>query len=185
MSALPSSKWTAVPIDIIEAERQRSGVTIAAAAAAFEIDQRTYYRYLSGALRVKPSRAQFMVRALRALVETRVRDGDPDERGAARTYRLVLAIVASREGVAVDEVARHDPARRATNDPAWMRAARIRRAAVYLCNTVYGMPQAVLARVTGLSPAAVSLACGDVERARDELAVERTLEELAAMMMEG
>lgn len=169
-----------VAFDAIDEERRRRGLSIADVARRAGITDRTYANYRAGARTLRPATARALWRALQMA-------GAPSETGpdehTRRHYRLVLALLAERHGVALPDVERHDPARRATNDPDWMRAARLRRLAVYLCNTAFALPQAELARVTGLSPAAVSLACADIEQERDEPATERMLDDLTTLLI--
>ncbi|KTR08583.1 hypothetical protein NS365_01205 [Aureimonas ureilytica] len=89
----------------------------------------------------------------------------------------------AREGVATGDVLRHDPARRATSDAAWLRAARLRQRAIALVNQGLDLPQSELARALGLTPAAVSLAMGAVEDARhDDPQLDRDMDELERLL---
>lgn len=78
-------------------------------------------------------------------------------------YRLCLAVVCQSAGVAIDDVLTQVPSRRATFDPDWLRASKLRERALYLAHAYCGIPQAQLASAAGLTNAAVSLAMGRVE----------------------
>ncbi|MBB98344.1 MAG: hypothetical protein CML67_02220 [Rhodobacteraceae bacterium] len=84
------------------------------------------------------------------------------------TYLVAIVCAARGEQVVPLDVLAHDPARRATSDPAWLAAARVRRRALYIANVCFGVSQADLARVSGMTAAAVSLAVNAVEDMRDD-----------------
>lgn len=111
------------------------------------------------------------------LAISRIRRGDaaPNGETAAAGYRLALSIVAAHAGVAVKIILDADPARRATADPAWLEAARVRRLALYVAHIYLGIAQAELARAANMSKAAVSIAMNDVEDLRGEPETERLL----------
>lgn len=107
------------------------------------------------------------------LVLSRIRSGDAAESGEepqseATLYRVAIMMAAQTSTMKPSDVLAHDPARRATADPAWMEAARVRRLAIYIAHNYFGVPQASLARRAGMSKAAVCTALQDVEEARDE-----------------
>ncbi|MGR6465424.1 hypothetical protein [Rhizobium sp. PAMB 3182] len=83
-------------------------------------------------------------------------DLDPAEAPIAATFRLVIAMVAANAEVAPEFILSADPARRATADPDWLKAAHLRRRALYICNVHLNIDQATLGRVAGMSKAAVS-----------------------------
>ena len=93
-----------------------------------------------------------------------------------RLYRLALALavryadrhVPGLAGASVEGVLAQDPARRATEDPVWMRAAQLRRTGVYLAYRLFPLSQARLGRIVGLKKASVSLAIKEIEIEREK-----------------
>jgi transcriptional regulator with XRE-family HTH domain len=55
-----------------------------------------------------------------------------------------------------------------TADPLWRKASDLRAVAMYLLSIACNVPQAVIARAVGLTPAAVSLALTKIEARRDD-----------------
>lgn len=86
---------------------------------------------------------------------------------SVQIYRLCLLTVCQFEKADLSAVLQADPKRRATSDPQWLRAAEVRRKALYLANAVCGVSQKQLASAAGLTPAAVSIAMNAVEDACD------------------
>lgn len=64
-------------------------------------------------------------------------------------------------------------------DAAWSRASRTRRLAIYLASTELGLRGHQIALITGLSPAAVSIALGKVEDAMDDAGFEASMQKAA------
>lgn len=71
-----------------------------------------------------------------------------------------------------------DPARRATSDVAWMKAADVRRLALWIANGQLGFGVSDLARAAGLTKQAVSAATRGVEDDPDMDALRREIEEV-------
>lgn len=90
----------------------------------------------------------------------------------AAQYRIAIAFVAQMSGVDPQFILAADPARRATADPAWLKAARLRRVGLYIANQYLNVPQADLARAAGMSKSNVSCAMGEVEDDRDRPDIE-------------
>lgn len=87
-------------------------------------------------------------------------------------YRLLLWLVCTIAGVSPGPVLAADPAKRATADAEWMRAAHLRRVAIYIANVQLGIKQADLARAAGLSRAAVCGMLKDMEDLRGDAQVQ-------------
>jgi len=87
----------------------------------------------------------------------------PWESRSAAQYRMAIAFVAHAADVKPSFILEADPARRATADPLWLRAARLRRIALYIANQYLHVEQADLARAASMSKANVSYAMKDVE----------------------
>ena len=64
-------------------------------------------------------------------------------------------------------------------DAAWRLASKVRALALYLASTTVGIRGFMLAALTGLTPAAVSLSLNRIEELRDDDAYEATIEQAA------
>lgn len=64
----------------------------------------------------------------------------------------------------------------------WRAATRLRAVAMYLASTELGAKGTQLAALTGLTPAAVSIALGKIEAARDDAQFDAGLERAAALV---
>jgi hypothetical protein len=109
------------------------------------------------------------VKRTRRLAE-RERDTDgktPWESRAAAQYRLCVSFVANSANVLPRFILDADPGRRATADPQWLRAARLRRIALYIASQYLNIPQADIARAASMSKANVCKALQDLEELRD------------------
>ncbi len=93
----------------------------------------------------------------------------------ARQYRLSVAFVCQVAGATPSDVLLSSPSLRATADAAWLRAARLRRFALYICNVYLGISQADLGRAAGMSRAAVCGLLKDIEDLRGEPETEGLL----------
>lgn len=91
----------------------------------------------------------------------------PWESRCAAQYRLAVSLVAVAVKVSPRFILDADPARRATADPQWLRAAHLRRIALYIANQFLNVPQADLARAASMSKANVCVTLKDIEDARD------------------
>lgn len=93
-----------------------------------------------------------------------------------------LALVCLRRGLCFVDVSRQ-LARKGTLtlDPEWVAASRARDAALYLTNTLCNVPQATLARATGLSRPAVHFAICRVEDGRDDPQFDAELRSVVRM----
>lgn len=98
------------------------------------------------------------------------------ERGAAlRAYRLAVALVAQSSQVQPSFILEADPAKRATADPKWMKAAKLRRLALYITSTYLDISQAELARAVGVSKATICVLLKELGDERDQPELEATL----------
>jgi hypothetical protein len=98
------------------------------------------------------------------------------ERGAAlRSYRLAIAMVAQSAGVKPAFILDADPAKRATADPLWLRAARLRRLAIYIAITYLDISQSEMARAVGVSKGTVCALLAELGDERDQPEIEAAL----------
>lgn len=148
----------------IDARRQDLGLSVRLLAAEADMSERQYSNLLAGRC---TARASTLSRLRAALDRLSRRARTPEGASVASLYRLALSIVCQADGLDVADVDAHPASRRATQDPAWSRAATLRRRAVYLSSAIAGLSQAAAARAAGMTPAAASLACRAIEEARD------------------
>ncbi|MFC0809096.1 hypothetical protein ACFHWW_27260 [Ensifer sp. P24N7] len=87
----------------------------------------------------------------------------PWESRSAAQYRIAVSFVALAANVKPTFILDADPQRRATADPQWLRAARLRRIALYIANQYLHVDQADLARAACMSKANVSITMKQVE----------------------
>lgn len=107
-------------------------------------------------------------RARKELEREKTTDGrTPSVSRVAAQYRIAIGFVAHMSGVTPHFILSADPARRATADPQWLKAARLRRIALYIANIYLAVPQADLARAAGMSKSNVSCAMGEIEDERE------------------
>ncbi|AZN71841.1 hypothetical protein D5400_11640 [Georhizobium profundi] len=124
------------------------------------------YRRIVDSQSCRPTTIAKLEQALARL--SRREDPHDRERLEECVFRLCVAIVAMEAGTNAAFVFSHDPAKRATANPDWMRAAELRRKALYMANVVVGLPQATLARAAGMTKSAVSLAMQELEAERPD-----------------
>ncbi|KTQ97778.1 hypothetical protein NS226_03815 [Aureimonas ureilytica] len=172
----------ASPLFAIEAKRIAAGLSIEQLAGCAGMSERNYRRLLADECKPRPSTLGKLRKAIARL--GRIQSAPDDmSRLVVSTFHAALALLCAREGVATGDVLRHDPARRATSDAAWLRAARLRQRAIALVNQGLDLPQSELARALGLTPAAVSLAMGAVEDARhDDPQLDRDMDQLERLL---
>lgn len=127
---------------------------------------------------IRPLRPQTIQRIRLAIAELKriqkLTDHEKDTDGktpwqsrAAAQYRLCISFVAQASGVLPRFILDADPGRRATADPQWLRAARLRRIALYIASQYLNIAQADLARAASMSKANVCKALQDLEEIRD------------------
>lgn len=161
----------------IELQRRLAKISIDALERAARIGRGHYRRLLRG---LHKAGAGLVGRLRIALSRLKLRqscDSDADFTMAI-AYRMAVAIAAGGLERDPAEVHGQDPARRATQDPAWMRAAEVRRLAVYLMNTGAGFRQTDTARAAGLTKQAVSLAVREIEERRSDAGFDALVERL-------
>lgn len=90
-------------------------------------------------------------------------------------YRVVLALTADALGLNVLEVLRSEPGAKRAANKEWRDASFARWLAQYLLNTRLNMKQAEVARASGVTKQAVSLAMREIENRRDDPAFEQVL----------
>lgn len=172
----------ASPLHEIEARRAKAGIPVSRLAAAANLSARVYFYHLHGE-RVPSAGTIGRLKAALARLTGRAATAPATEaRLVLLVYLAVLGVVCQQAGVATADVHRHDPNRRATADPDWQRAAKLRRRTVYLVNTAYGVAQSEIARAIGVTPAAVSLACKAIEDEREDPATDLLFDTLTATL---
>ncbi|MCF6368318.1 hypothetical protein [Rhizobium halophilum] len=117
-------------------------------------------------------RLQLAIAELKRIQKLNEREKDTDGRTpwqsrAAAHYRICIAFVAHAAGVTPRFILDADPGRRATADPQWLRAARLRRIALYIASQYLNIAQAEIARAASMSKANVCKALQDLEEVRD------------------
>lgn len=115
-------------------------------------------------------------RAQREACREKQTDGRaPSVSRVAAQYRIAVGFVAFVAQVQPQFILQADPNRRATADKDWLRAAKLRRIALYVACIYLNVPQADLARAAGMSKAAVSVAMNDLEDERGNPEIEQIL----------
>lgn len=169
----------AAKLAAIERGRVAFGLSIEQLAVEAQVTRAWYSR-----IQRDPARASDRVVARLAAALKRLRDGKRDDEALTAslveaTYGGFLAAVCQLMGLDVAEVRASDPRAGKTADVAWRAAARARQLALYLTNVSLGVRQRVLARVVGLTPAAVCLALRTIEDLRDDPAFDQLVEAAA------
>lgn len=165
--------------DAISAAGLREGEVVRAARLA----PRYLYNIRTGIKPLTPStirRLQLAISELKRMQKQADRERDTDGRTpwqsrSAAQYRLCISFVASAAGVLPRFILDADPGRRATADPLWLRAARLRRIALYIANQYLHIQQADLARAASMSKANVCKALQDIEDERADAEIARIL----------
>lgn len=158
--------------DIAAAARQAE-ISISALCRAAGTTERSYYKALSNEVEMRPQTARRLRLGLaRMRMQNRMGPEPSDQRAI---YLLCLMLAGLRSGLDPLEVLAQDPARRATSDADWARAAKVRRHALYLANIGVGMRQADVARAANMTRQAVSIAMKDIEDDRDDQALDEYL----------
>jgi len=164
-------------IDDIDAARREAGISIFELCAATKLSQTNYSRAKSGKSKMRPANLFALARTLTGIsgnLDDMARHGQ----GFFLVYMPVAALVAREINVDMALVRREVASKRATLSADWMQAARVREFATYLMNTGLGIPQAALARVHNVTPAAICQMMRKVENMRDDPAIEAMLERL-------
>lgn len=160
----------------IAAEADDARITIGELCRHAGVTERTFYAIKSGQTQPRPATLRKLELGFSRAKKARKQvDSSFAERNV---YLLCVYTVASRMNVPPEEVLAHDPARRATSDASWIRAAKIRRTALYIANCVTGMRQADAARAAGMTRAGVHYAMKDLEDDRDDPQLEAFLSDI-------
>jgi hypothetical protein len=166
----------------IEERRVALGVSVSALERAASIGVNHYHALRSGDHQPRPALTARLKLALQRF-KLRLSCAEDREFAVAVAYRALIAMAARELGEDPASVHAQDPGRRATHNPAWMRAAEVRRLAVYLLNAGCGFTQTDTARAAGMTKQAVSLACRAIEDRRSDEAFERLVERLTASIV--
>ena len=161
----------------VEAERRRREIPRDRLAAAAGLNPANYRR----ALRSGVARAS-TVRKLKTALR-QIGAADSADRDLLRAvYRLHVAQLAPRFGVTVAAVLAADPRAGLTADREWTACRHVAQTAIYLINTSLGIRHREIARLLGLTPAAVCLALKSVEDRRDDPAFEQIVTEVEHLL---
>lgn len=171
-------------LETIERRRAELGVTRTQLAAAARIPLSYYSGFLIAGRRAP--REATVARLNAALDNLRKRRGRGDGSDFALTIAFRLALIVAAHALGHDPLQAQsaDPARRATQCPDWMKAAEVRRLALYLLTTECGFTKTAVGEAAGMTKQAVSEACKDLEAIRDEgSAFERMVDMLRDWIM--
>lgn len=153
----------------IEQQRQKQKISVAKLCAAAGVSGSAYCRIRSGSRQARLVTLGKLATGLAAA-----------KRGerATQTYklfRMVCAQFAYLMDVDIARVLAHDPQMKATSDPKWMEVQQLRAAAIYVMHAVLGVPNVEVARVAGITQAAVTFSVQKFEGRRDNRALDRML----------
>jgi len=170
--------------DILAIERRREalGMSKDALERLAGIARGHYRRLTAGSCNPQPRTIARLKLALQRFALKQSADTDADF-ALTVAYRLAVAMAAKAMDEDPRAIHRQDPGRRATHSPEWLRAAEVRRLAIYLMNTGCGFPQSDVARAAGMTRQAASLACRAIEEKREDRDFDRMLDELTAAVM--
>ncbi|MEM7067940.1 MAG: hypothetical protein AAF478_03575 [Pseudomonadota bacterium] len=106
--------------------------------------------------------------------------GNPEQlanggRDVLPVYLAICALVSRDLKVSMEIIRANPPSMKASGNPDWMAAAKVREITIYLVNTAIGLKQVQIARALGVTQAAISQTCRKIEDTRDE---DNTLESL-------
>ncbi|WP_377299645.1 hypothetical protein [Rhizobium sp. SGZ-381] len=110
-----------------------------------------------------------------AITRVQKGDGEPTAVRASGAFKLAVCLVASVAGVRPQFILSADPAKRKTADPDWLRAARLRWIALYICVIHMHFSQASVATAANMSRANVCRSLKDLEDRRGEAEIELVL----------
>jgi hypothetical protein len=167
-------------INAIERQRAEIGLTQVELCWNARISRQTYERLLAGR---GPFRRSTLMRLRRALARGRAGLALADDLVTRCLYNATLAAVCGHFGYDFTLIKAQRPWPVQSSMPEWLRAADARRIAIYLVNTGAGVRQMELARVCAMTPAAISIACGQVEDAREDAQVDAIIAELETQLM--
>lgn len=148
--------------------------TLAEIAHAADLDP-SYLSHLRAG-RFKPRLA--MIARLRLAISRLKQRQTDGPASAVAFYRMALDASAAALGLDPDEVHASDPHARQAACKGWRDACLARWLAQYLLNAVHNIPQADVARASGVTRQAVSLAMREIENRRSEPAFDALLARL-------
>lgn len=162
-------KRTDLLITEIDRRRRDRGLTIGRLCAAAGLRRETYHAAVKGVGVTRPRTLRKLSAALDALAANRTPITiDVVTSLTATSFRAFFNAACLRLRIRpVEARAELDKPGERAADPAWHKASRARGIALYLTNTAQGVRQGDLARLTGLTPAAVSIAIAKVSDALD------------------
>ena len=150
---------------MIDLKRRKINLSAANLCATAGINQRTYETCMAG--RYSP-RATTLAKLKRALaLHMKGFGAEAAQLAPTAALHATIALVAYKMRVDPREVLQADPSRRATMDDEWNRAAKVRRAALYVANQFFGFAQSDLARAANMSRQGISQAIKQLEDERD------------------
>lgn len=177
-----------VPQFIAELERniETAGLTLQSVLRAAGVDSRHLSKVRLGRRRLTPLLERRISHAIaelkrEAALEAREKASDktrPWESKAGAQYRMAVIYVARASDVSPGFILNSDPSLKATADPDWLRAARLRRIALYIANQYLHVPQADLARAAGMGRAAVCRGVQEIEDLREQADISAILSAL-------
>lgn len=169
------------PIARLRASVREKKLAAAPVIAALGISARQWY-YICNDPDLATEAMQRKARRLLAEIS-----GDPaalalDQGSIFNQYWLLAVIAARALGVDLECVKRHPPKSKATANPEYLAAARVRELALYLANTSLGIRQHRLAKALGVTPAAICRICRKVEDQRDDDVFDRLVDALEGQL---
>ncbi|RWI96076.1 hypothetical protein [Mesorhizobium sp.] len=124
--------------------------------------------YILAKKRDTPAEASTIAKLTVALNRFRLSFGqEAGALGPHAAFKMCLVHAAGLVGADARKVLASDPARKATMDPDWMKAAEARQLAFWIATQMLGFRGADVGRAAGVTKAAVSAAVREVEDARD------------------
>lgn len=141
------------------------GLTIEQVCDVAKVARSHYFDLKSGK---HAPRASTVMRLQQALLRFKVGFGDEAAALAPVTaFKAVLVLIAFMTKTDAKTAINSNPQRRAVQDKAWADAAHCRQVACHVCNGLFGLRTADIARAAGLTKGAVSLAVSTIETRRD------------------
>lgn len=169
----------------IEVMRQKVGVTREALERTAMIAGRHYTHLLAGRYSPRRGTVNALHLALDRLKKNRNADVSSQSVLINMAIRFAIALICEARGIDAAPIQNSNPAKRATQSPEWLEASLVRRDAWALVSNAFGVSGSDLARAAGVSKAAISLALGKVEDARDDKDFDREMERLERALTGG
>lgn len=175
----------AIELQKIEEIRRENGITQYHVERAAKICNGYYGQLLAGLKKPRPSTVSSLRLALDRLIKNREVDVSSQSALINMAIRIAIALICEARGIDAAPIQNSNPAKRATQSPEWLEASVIRRDAWALVSNSFGVSGSDLARAAGVSKAAISLALGKVEDARDDKDFDREMERLERALTGG